>query len=175
MQYYQYYAMFFAGMLAMGVIGGLVVLLILRPWVKPVKKVWRGSQDVMAEHLLVSVADAKKQAVVVRNQANQAAIEAEETRARLIEAQGENNKAKKNQHREALRQDDADEQIQEIEEAIKVEEARARLIRTRRENDQQTLPLPKPKNWFVRHRYLTVIMIAVLVLTVMILIRIVTK
>lgn len=125
-------------------------LLILKPWVKPMRRTWQNSQDVMAEHLLVSAADARRQAAEEHDKANKAAIIAERSRQELIRVQAESDQAEKNRRREALRQDNADEQIQEIEDAIKIEEARARLRWVSLQNEQSTPPPWKMKRQYIK-------------------------
>lgn len=103
-------------------------LLILKPWVKPMRRTWQNSQDVMAEHLLVSAADAKRQAAEEQDKANKAATTAERSRQELIRVQAESDQAEI-QRRAAIKQ-------ASIEAAIAAEEIRLRLIQAKAEADR---------------------------------------
>lgn len=170
------YAMFFAGMLAMALFGGLIVFFIIRPWTRPMRRGWESNHEVITENYRLSAAQVKRQTAEEQERANQASITAEQTRARLIEAQGGNDRAEI-QRKATFKQDG-------IMAAIAIEGTRTRLIEARAENDQLEIErraalrraginpdAPKPKNWFVKHRYLVVLIIAIGLLVAMMAIK----
>lgn len=180
-------AIFFAGMLAMALLSGLIVFLFIRPWIRPMRRSIEASHEVIIEKSRLSAAQVRTQAEEEDERTMQAAIATQQSRSQLIHEQGGNDRAEI-QRKSAFRQAKTDERIQAIRDETAIENARASLIEARTENDQLEIKrraalkraginpdAPKPKNWFVRHRYLTVMMIAVLVFIVMILIRITTN
>ncbi|MBI2459098.1 MAG: hypothetical protein HYV53_00925 [Parcubacteria group bacterium] len=111
------HAEFLAGMLAMALVGGLAVLLILRPWVRPMKRGWETSHEVVTENFRLQTARVKRQTAEEQNRAAQTAIMAEQTRAQLIQAKAKNDQA-------------------EIEATIEAEQTRLRLIEAKAESDR---------------------------------------
>lgn len=174
------YGMFFAGMLAMALFGGLIAFLITRPWLRPMRRDWEASHEVIAENSRLAATQIRRQTAEEQDRANEAAITAEQTRSRLVEIKSRNDQGEI-ERTATVRQTD-------IEVNIAAEETRLRLIQAKSENDQLEIErraalkraginpdAPKPKNWFTRHRYLILIMVMILGITAMITVKVLTK
>ncbi|MDP2708781.1 MAG: hypothetical protein Q8O93_01885 [bacterium] len=141
------FAEFFAGMLVMTSVSGLIIFLILRPWIKLVRLGWENSHEVITEGFHLSAARIRQQTAEENNTTMRVAIGAEETRSQLIEIQGQNDQA-------------------EIERREKLKKAGV---------DPDAPPPNKPKSWFIKHRYLVVFVLTILALIIMVLIKTATS
>lgn len=131
------YEMIFAGMLIMALVGGLITFLIIRPWTRPMRRDWEVSHEVVAENSRLAAAQVRRQTAEEQDMAIRAAIAAEETRSRFIEAQAGNDQL-------------------EI-------ERRAALRRARIDPDEPP-PCQQPKSWLHKHWFLSFVGVIILII-----------
>lgn len=141
---------------------GLAIFFFIRPWLKPIRRSFEAGHEVNIEKSRLEAAKVRESTAQTEDRANRAAITAERSRQERIQAQAANDEREEARRRAAARKEDADEQIEEIEEAVRVEEARARLRWTRLQNDQQ---MPPP--WKIKRQYIkwAVILAVLFILT----------
>lgn len=158
------YGIFLAGALAMAFIGGLAVFLVVRPWIRPIRRSLEASHQVIIEKSRLEAAKIQEETAKTQEKANEAAIKAEESKKNLINKRKENDQLEEACRRAASRRENADEQVDEIENAMRVEEARARLRWVRLQNDQQ---MPPP--WEIKRQYIkwTLVLITLFLLATM--------